>query len=370
MTVFLRAHVVDGDGTRVAVKDVIDVEGAPTTGCCEAVAQTALPAERDAACIETLRGAGGRIVGRTVCDELAIGARGVNTWSGWPLNPLDPELIPGGSSSGSAVAVATGAAEVGIGSDTGGSCRIPAACCGIFGLKTTHGRVPLDGVLPLSPSLDTIGPLAADVPALVRATRLLIPSLRSGTPASRRRVGRLRVPDVDGRVDAGVDATLARTGWEIVDVEFDGWSAAQDAATTLLLAEAGEHHGHLLDGQAELLTPSTEAKLRVAQQIDAEAIDLAHRTARRWRTELDHVFGRVDLIALPTLPGPPPRLDDPEPSVEVEASRLCLAFNLAGVPALALPTPAMVGHVPISLQLVAPWDGETVLLSSAAEVCD
>ena len=158
MTTFITRYETSGPGVRLAVKDLIDMEGEPTTAGCRAAAERAHPAPSDAACLAGARAAGARIVGRTNLHELALGVTGVNPWYGTPVNPLDPALVPGGSSSGSAVAVATGEADVAYGSDTGGSVRIPAACCGIAGLKTTWGRVPLDGVWPLSPSFDTVGP--------------------------------------------------------------------------------------------------------------------------------------------------------------------------------------------------------------------
>src|SRR6185369_8886432 len=128
-----------------------------------------------------------------------------------PVNPLDPGLIPGGSSSGSAVAVATGEADVALGSDTGGSVRVPAACCGVFGLKTTHGRISLEGVWPLAPSMDTIGPLARDVAGLVLGMQLLEPGFSVDGVAPASRIGRLVMPServVDPRIDAAVDAAL------------------------------------------------------------------------------------------------------------------------------------------------------------------
>src|SRR5271167_2087131 len=151
------------------------MEGVPTTAGCRAVAEQARPALADAACLEGARAAGARIVGRTNLHELALGVTGVNQWYGTPVNPLDPARVPGGSSSGSAVAVATDEADVAYGSDTGGSIRIPAACCGTTGLKTTWGRIPLDGVWPLAPSFDTIGPMARDVAGLVTGMQLLEP---------------------------------------------------------------------------------------------------------------------------------------------------------------------------------------------------
>src|SRR5690349_21642465 len=155
-----------GDGPRLAVKDCIDVEGLPTTVGCQVIAEQARPAARDAAVVATARRSGARIVGKTNLDELCWSASGVNSWSGSPVNPVDPRRVPGGSSCGSAVAVATGEADVALGTDTGGSVRIPAACCGIAGLKTTWGRVPADGVYPLAATMDTVGLLGVDIDAL------------------------------------------------------------------------------------------------------------------------------------------------------------------------------------------------------------
>src|SRR5690606_15725813 len=126
---------------------------------------------------------GGRIVGKTNLHEIAFGGTGVNAFSGTPTNPLDPARIPGGSSSGSAVAVATGQADVALGTDTGGSIRTPSACCGTVGLKPTFGRVSTVGVAPLSPSLDCVGPMAATVAGIVVGMRLLEPGFSPGTAA-------------------------------------------------------------------------------------------------------------------------------------------------------------------------------------------
>ena len=161
MTTFITRMPSSGDGIRLAVKDLIDVAGVPTTAGSRALAATAAPAERDAPCMAGARAVGARVVGKANLDELAFGASGVNGYYGTPVNPLDPSRVPGGSSSGSAVAVAGGEADLAYGSDTGGSIRIPAAFCGITGLKTTHGRIPLAGVWPLAPSMDTIGPMGA-----------------------------------------------------------------------------------------------------------------------------------------------------------------------------------------------------------------
>src|SRR5689334_21868460 len=198
-----------GDGPRLAVKDAIDIEGSPTTAGSRAVADRAEPAATDARVVATARAQGARIVGKANLTEFCLAADGVNPWFGTPVNPLDPARVPGGSSSGSAVAVATGEADVAFGTDTAGSVRIPAACCGIAGLKTTWGRVPLDGVYPLASSMDTVGPLGANVAAVELGMRLIDPGFAGASAEAPGRVGRIR-PAPDLGVDPATDAEIGR----------------------------------------------------------------------------------------------------------------------------------------------------------------
>src|ERR1700689_4193256 len=210
-------------GIRLAVKDLIDISGVPTTAGSRAVAETVRPAETDAACMAGARAAGAAIVGKANLYELAFGASGVNEWFGTPVNPLDPGLVPGGSSSGSAVAVADGDADIAYGSDTGGSIRIPAACCGVTGLKTTHGRIPLDGVWPLAPSFDTIGPMARTVAGLVTGMQLLEPGFSvAGVDGADLVVGRLPL-DADPAITAALDHALGVVGWDCRELVLPGW---------------------------------------------------------------------------------------------------------------------------------------------------
>src|ERR1700680_1160784 len=212
MSTWIIRETAPGVGLRVAVKDIIDVAGLPTTAGCLAVADRARPATADAACLAGLRAAAARgeahLAGKTNLHELAFGISGINFAFGTPANPLDPACVPGGSSSGSAVAVGNGEADVAYGSDTGGSIRIPAACCGITGLKTSYGRVPLAGVWPLAPGLDTVGPMAAPVDGLVTGMALLEPGFTAAA-ASARRIGRLRTtarPEIEQAVDDALKA--------------------------------------------------------------------------------------------------------------------------------------------------------------------
>src|SRR3984957_18027057 len=226
-----------GDGIRLAVKDLIDVAGAPTTAGSRALANAAA-AERDAPCLAGARAASAQVVGKTNLDELAFGASGINEHFGTPVNPLDPTRVPGGSSSGSAVAVATGEADLAYGSDTGGSIRIPAACCGTAGLKTTWGRIPLEGVWPLAPSFDTVGPMARDVAGLVSGMELLEPGFAvGGQDVADLVVGRLPI-EADPAITAALDEALGLVGWDWREFDVAGWDDATLQAGLLLVVEA------------------------------------------------------------------------------------------------------------------------------------
>lgn len=354
-----------GTGLRVAVKDIIDVAGLPTTAGCRAVADRAEPAETDAACLAGLRAAAARgeahLAGKTTLHELAYGISGINAAFGTPVNPLDPSRVPGGSSSGSAVAVGSGEADVAYGSDTGGSIRIPAACCGVAGLKTTWGRVPLTGVWPLAPSLDTVGPMARDVAGLVAGMALLEPGFAVSAP-SPRTVGRLAI-DADPAVDAAVDAALASVGWEIVPITLNRLDAAQAAALALLEAEAWASNRVLAEAAPDRIGASVLARLRAGGEISPAALDAAREEAARWRTTLSSLWDRVELLALPTLLGFPPALSDARDMARIRG--LTAAVNQAGVPALALPVPAP-GKLPASVQLIGPAGSEERLLAAGA----
>jgi amidase len=362
---FIERTTIGATGTTVAVKDLIDLVGLPTTSGCRAIARTASAAAADAACMAGLRAALGageaRLVGKTNLSELAMGASGVNEWFGTPRNPLDPALIPGGSSSGSAVAVATGEAEVGIGSDTGGSVRVPAACCGIVGLKTTHGRVPLGGVLPLAQSLDTVGPLGRDVAAVARGMELLEPGFRPAAPA--RLIGRVRVPEVDPTIDAAIDRALAEADFELVEVELPSWRSALEAAFWIGLPEAARNNGALADREPDLVLQRTRDAIALGRELSVRE-DEGRRFQRGWEAELAVALGQAELLAWPTLAAFPPTLENFATIDEISRT---MEVNLAGLPALSQPVPTT-GPLPASLQLVGPRGSEERLVATGAVV--
>jgi amidase len=357
VTTFITRYDTTGSGVRLAVKDLIDMEGEPTTAGCRAVATRATAAERDATCLAGARAAGVRIVGRTNLHELALGVTGVNPWYGTPVNPLDPSLVPGGSSSGAAVAVATDEADVAYGSDTGGSVRIPAACCGVSGLKTTWGRISLEGVWPLSPSFDTVGPMARDVAGLVRGMELLEPGF---TVSERTDVvlGRLEV-SADPVIDAAIGRALAASEAPCVDMRLDGWDQATRDGGVLLIAEAYDTNKNVLAEDPDGIGLDVRQRLTMGGNVDAATIQVAQSGQRIWQDELSALFARVDFVVTPTLTIFPPAIADGE---DLLVARGTIPVNLAGVPALALPVPTG-GPLPASMQVIGPLGSEERLLA-------
>ncbi len=364
MSTFITRFDASGSGLRLAVKDLIDMEGVPTTAGCRAVADEAQPAAADARCMAGARAAGARVVGRTNLHELALGVTGVNPWFGTPVNPLNPALVPGGSSSGSAVAVATGEADVAYGSDTGGSVRIPSACCGTAGLKTTFGRVPLDGVWPLSPSFDTVGPMARDARGLETGMQLLEPGFAAQT-VDALRVGRLRI-EAEPRIDAAIDAALRAVEWDVQDLILAEWDEVNVATGMLLVTEAWQSNAELVQRRPDGIGDDVRDRLHLGEGVDAETIASARAARQRWVDRLDTVFRQFDVIATPTLTIFPPRLDDGE---ELLVARCTLPVNMAGAPAVALPVPTD-GPLPASIQLIGATNADEQLVGAAMRLED
>jgi amidase len=356
-----------GPGLRVAVKDLIDIAGLPTTAGSRAVAETARPAVADAVCLAGLRAAEARgeahVAGKVNLHELAYGISGLNPWFGSPVNPLDPNRVPGGSSSGSAVAVAAGEADVAFGSDTGGSVRIPAACCGIVGLKTTWGRIPLEGVWPLAPSLDTVGPMAADVAGVVRGMALLEPGfeIAAETPA---RVGRIAL-EADPVIDAAIDRALAAAGFTIAPARFDGLERATAAAMAVLDGEAWSSNVDLMRRSAGTIGADVRARLTKGSEVTPEALAAGRDEGLRWQARLQPLWERFDILALPTLLGFPTTIERAADMMLIRG--LTAPVNLAGIPALALPVPTG-HHLPASIQLLGPRGSEDRLLAAGAVI--
>lgn len=361
---------------RLAVKDLIDLKGMVTTAGSKYFEKNGLPATRDAACMAIARERGVLVVGKTNLDELAVGVTGMNEYFGIPRNRLSRRrnLIPGGSSSGSAVAVQSGAADVAFGTDTAGSIRVPAACCGIVGLKTTRGLVSLRGVYPLEPAhMDTVGPMGKDIAHVVEGMDLLENGFRERyesavASAGEIRIGRLYVSGTDPKIDQAIDAALAQAHFKVVPLGpgfKNAWEQAEKDATTV--AEAG---AWLTDGKL-LSKPEVGGKVKAAIALGEVEYTTNYKNALSrqavWRRALRRAFARVDLIALPTLKKLPPRVPvvggTPVFEVLVLGLENTAAVNYAGNPALAMPVPVDDKDIPVtSLQLIGPRLSEGQLL--------
>ncbi len=304
-------------GLRLAVKDNIDMKGIVTTAGSGFFLQTHKPAKKDAPCLAIARARKVRIVGKTNMSEFAISPSGMNEYFGTPVNPLKRNLIPGGSSSGNAVALASGMADVAFGTDTAGSIRVPAACCGIVGLKTTYGLIPIEGVYPVESHLDTVGPMGKDIDHTVQGMDLLqdgfaakYAAAKAAKPNARSiRVGRLKLKGTDPKIDRAIDDALARTGFQIVELDngvSEKFEQAKKDGTTVAAAGAW-----ISDGRFEF-APDVGARTKSVIQVGQINFATGYRSAlaRRsaWQGTLRNVFEKVDLIALPTLQKAPPGL--------------------------------------------------------------
>jgi amidase len=363
---------------RLAVKDLIDVKGEVTTAGSEFLFKHSPPAKEDAACLKIARERNVQIVGKTNLTELAVGVSGINQFFGTPRNPVSRRrnLIPGGSSSGSAVAVADDLADVAFGTDTAGSIRVPAACCGIAGLKTTFGLVSLKGVYPVSPTmLDTVGPMARDVQGLVTGMDLLergfagkYQAASAGRHGGRVKIGRLYLDGTSRKVDEAIDAALAKAGFEVVVLGDDfkkQWEQANKDGHTIAAVNAWI--SDLKFAKESEVMARTKAVVAVGSLNYKTSYREALSRRAAWQAALRQLFQRVDYLALPTIQNVPPRVPiwggTPAFEALVLGTQNTAAVNLAGNPALALPVPLKDDAVTVtSLQLVGPMNSEAALL--------
>jgi Asp-tRNA(Asn)/Glu-tRNA(Gln) amidotransferase A subunit family amidase len=356
------------DGIPVSVKDIVAVAEMPLEAGSEVLRGNT--ADRDATVVRALRRSGAVIVGKTALDEFAL------TTSGPAGNPLDPSLTPGGSSCGSAAAVRAGLSFADIATDTGGSVRIPAHCCGVTGSKPTHGLLPLDGVLPLATTLDHVGTLTRTATDSAIFLAALLPGTAPFTDPDDpiRRVGipcglRIHSTEVARRFDTDL-ARLAETGVELVEVQLPDLDEVGAMHITVLAAEMAAYHHDRFGVDEDRYGVAMRAVLDAGAQVTGADYRVALRTRGRIRSEVDRLFDRVDLLALPTLLIDTPKagqetvtVDGAEQIVTSAMVRLTSLFDHTGHPAISVSTPA--ADRPSSIQLVAPHFAEGRLLAAA-----
>jgi len=367
------------DGVIVSIKDLFDVAGEPTTAG-SALLRTAEPAKADAPVIARLRRAGALIIGKTNMSEFAFSGLGLNPHYGTPGNAVDPTRVPGGSSSGAGVSVAEGTSEISIGSDTGGSVRIPAAFNGVVGFKSTAGRVSTEGAFPLSYTLDTIGPLAKTVQQCADTDAIMVgatPQPVTAFPLAGLRVGvprGLMFENVDSVVGAAFEAQLTRLsqlGAKVVDWQIDDLIVAMRQAATAPIAavEAAAVHAPWLD------TRGAEYDRRVLSRIlgGRSASAAAFINTMRRRSELiaamDARLTPLDVLLLPTVPTVAPEIapleadDELFGRINLQTLRNPMLGNLFELTGTSLPVKT--SSLPVGLMLIGRRMTDARLLSVA-----
>ena len=357
-------------GLRFVVKDVIDVAGLPTGAGNPRWLDTHPAPERDAEAVARLRRAGASFAGKVHTDELAFSLAGTNHHYGSPRNPAAPGRLTGGSSSGSASAVASGSADIGLGTDTAGSVRVPAAFTGLYGLRPTHSRVPRDGCVPLAPSFDVPGLITRTLDVLrPAAAALLDPHPEQPAPSW------LLLPDdlwhpVPAEIRAALAASLAALHPLLKPDRTplfrgpDAWDEAVTAYSTVQGFEAWTAHGDWITRESPDFGPGVASRFTRASKVTPSAAATA-RTVLTRTAALLHTRLRRSVLAVPTAPMTPPPLTEPG-----DRSRLlpytCLS-PLSGAPALTVPA-ATLNDLPLGLSLIGPPGSDEHLLSLAGHL--
>jgi len=371
------------DGTVVSIKDLFDVAGEVTRAGSKALAEEAKPAVADAPVVRRLRAGGAIIVAKTNMSEFAYSGIGANPHFGTPSNPADRKRVPGGSSSGAVVAAADGMCEIAIGTDTGGSCRIPGALCGIVGYKPSRQRIPTEGAFPLSYSIDSIGPIARSVEACVKADavmagdNLVLPNIIP--------IAGLRVGIVQGMPIENLDETVAKRFPQAIDMLKRAGARLTDETLSLIdgmvqvnskggvqPAEAFTVHRDLLSRRAEAIDPNIRARLERSRNVSAaDYIDMVRERARLIRA-MDARLADLDILAMPTTPIVAPTMAEVSAADEFARKNAMLLRNTVIVNffdlcAISLPMPRESG-LPTGLMLVARNGNDHRLFGIAAAI--
>jgi amidase len=361
-------------GLTAVVKDVFDIAGERTgAGSPEWLADAGI-SHATAPAVQQMLDAGAAVVAKTVCDELMFSITGSNAHYGTPLNPRVPDRLPGGSSSGSASATASGACDIALGTDTAGSVRVPAALCGVFGLRTTHGRVSMAGVVPMAPSFDSVGWFAPTAGLLRLAGGALL-----GSGARRAEVVRIRlatdlIAAADGHVAAAAQDFVARAAGDLVVDNIDIVEGSVEEWVRCFRAiqgfETWQSFGRWITARTPGLGPGIAERMRFASTVTEPEADGARARRVAIAARLHEVIDVGTVVAFPTVPCPAPRLDADTATLELYRSRTmaftCVA-GLGGLPQVSLPL-GLVRGAPAAVSLLGWRGGDEALLDLASTV--
>jgi amidase len=355
----------------VAVKDLFDWADVPTSaGNPTWLATHAVPSA-DAAAVAAVSAAGATLYGKTVTDEMAYSIHGDNVHYGTPANTAAPGRVPGGSSSGSAAAVAAGAVDAALGTDTGGSVRVPAAYCGLFGLRTTHDAVSREGIVPLSQTFDTVGWFARDAATLKRVTEALIPDSKAALP---QRLWTLAEADAltDHETRAALAAVAGRLGLprqplppEVVEA-FGGLENLRQTYVTVQAWDAWKNHGSWITERHPVFGAAIAKRFEIASKITAEQAASGRKTLEAFRAALRAAL-KDGVLLLPATAGPAPLIGEDEKTVDdirIRTMRLTSPAGLAGLPQITIPVAGSDG-LPRGVGLLGPANSDRVLAALA-----
>jgi amidase len=362
-------------GLTFAAKDLFDVAGHATGAGNPAWLETHPPAKAHAWAVAALLDAGATLTGKTLTDELAYGLTGRNAHYGTPRNSAAPDRLPGGSSSGSAAAVAGKAVDFALGSDTGGSVRIPASYCGLFGIRTSHGRIPLDGVVALSPSFDTAGWFTRDAALLERVGEVLLRERAVAAEPGRLLVAEdgfaLAEPAVSRALQPMLDraacAIGSRESIRVYPADIDEW---RESFRLLQGYEVWQSDGAWITRVRPKFGPDVQERFDLAKTVTEADIARPRQIREAMAAQLDRLLGQDGVLCLPTSPVPAPRRDagfDSLGDVRKRTMALTCIAGLARLPQVSLPAGTVDG-APVGLSLIAARGGDMRLLALARAI--
>jgi amidase len=357
-------------GLSAAIKDMYDIAGYRTGGGSPDWLDAQAPAKTTAAAVARILDAGATIIGRTVCDEFFYGLSGANTHYGTPINPRAPNRLPGGSSSGSASATAAGACDFALGSDTGGSVRVPAAFCGIYGIRPTHGRIDLSGAMPMAPSFDVAGWFASGPGVFRRVGEVILD--RSRTPAPIENL--IILEDAFEQADKDVAMLLRAALDDMTDalpkartsrMASDGLDRWRETFRVIQAGEVWRSYGEFVKRRQPRLGPGIRERMELAAKVSERDIAQARQEHAQARDHIRAMAEPGTILALPTAPCVAPLLNTPSDALEsfrVRVMRLTCIAGLSGLPQVTLPIGSL-GGCPVGLSIIGWAGGDEALLA-------
>jgi amidase len=360
-------------GCSFAVKDVFDIADHRTGNGHPLWLETHPPSERNASVVERLLAAGARLVGKTHCDELTYSLNGENVHYGTPVNPRAPARIPGGSSSGSAAAVSGGLVDFALGTDCGGSVRIPASYCGIYGIRTSHGLLPVDGVVPLAKSFDTVGWFTCTARVMQRVASVLLPPTKIFVP---RRL--LIAADAFATLDSGIaealrpaieTLTAVITKTEIVKVYARHSVELVKTFRTLQGAEIHAQHGAWIELYHPEFGPGIRERIAWTATITAGEVKIALARRQEIAGYVEGLLAGDAILCLPTAPGIAPKLSTPPAELDVFRGRAFALLSIAGLarlPQISLPLGTF-DACPLGLSIIGPRNSDLGMIHWTAD---